>query len=103
MKKKLWSGLEVSKKNKRSSLVKEIQTVLTLSWPDCYTDTWMPAEMRQTEYLEVDLGHPTPIFGLEMRGSPEAGAYISSFILLHSDDGHMYSYILDHEKKNQVS
>ena len=63
----------------------------------------MPQVVRPTEYLQLDLGAITPIFGLEMCGSPEYEAYVTSFILLHSDDGHVFSYLLDqHSDKPQV-
>jgi hypothetical protein len=59
--------------------------------------------MSRSEYLQLDLGAVTPIFGLEMRGSAEADAYVSSFVLMHSDDGLIYSYFLDpHTNKPQV-
>jgi len=58
--------------------------------------------MRETEYLEVALPAITPIFGLEMLGSPDTGAYVTSFTLLHSDDGHVYSIMTDDQGKPKV-
>ena len=68
-----------------------------------YADAWTPAVMQQTEYLEAELAGPTPIFGLELLGSPETGAYVTSFTLLHSDDGQVYSFILNAKNRPQVS
>ncbi len=67
-----------------------------------YLDAWMPATMLETEYLEVALPAITPIFGLEMLGSLDTGAYVTSFTLLHSDDGHVYSVMTDDQGKPKV-
>jgi hypothetical protein len=58
--------------------------------------------MRETEYLEVALPAVTPIFGLEMLGSPDTGAYVTSYTILHSDDRHVYSVMTDDLGKPKV-
>ena len=41
----------------------------------------------------MDLGSETPVYGIELSGSTDAQAYVTSFSVLHSDDGRVFSYI----------
>ena len=59
--------------------------------------------MERREYLEVVLAGPTPIFGLELVGSSDTGAYVTSLTVLHSDDGQLYSYVLNAQNQPQAS
>ena len=58
-------------------------------------DAWVPAVQSRDEFIQIDLGKIIPIFALELQGSTELDAYVSSFSVLYSDDGNTYSQVQD--------
>ena len=51
--------------------------------------------MDNKQWVQVDLGSETPVYGIELSGSSEAKAYVTSFNILYSDDGNIFSYVED--------
>ena len=49
--------------------------------------------MDTKQWIQVDLGSETPVYGIELAGSSEAKAYVTSFNILYSDDGKIFSYV----------
>ena len=45
------------------------------------------------QFIQVDLGEETPIYGIELAGSRERNSYVTTFKVLYGDDGNIFSYI----------
>ena len=63
----------------------------------------MPEKQQEQEYLQIDLGKTTPVYGLEIQGSTVRQSYISSFSILYSDDGIIYSSIQENNQQTKVN
>ncbi|ALC44456.1 Hml, partial [Drosophila busckii] len=63
---------------------------------------WMPQINDQMQYLELNFGHPEPIYGVVMAGSPDFNNYVTLFKILHSHDGIAYHYLVDETEKPQM-
>ena len=61
----------------------------------CVSDAWVSKRMDNKQWVQVDLGSETPVYGIELSGSSEAKAYVTSFNILYSDDGNIFSYVED--------
>ena len=61
----------------------------------CVSDAWISKWIDPNQWIQVDLGSETPVYGIELSGSSEAKAYVTSFNLLYSDDGKIFSYVED--------
>ena len=68
-----------------------IQIVLSV----IVADAWVPEVQTRNEFLQIDLGNIIPIFGLEVQGSTELDAYVSSFSILYSENGNTFSQVRD--------
>ena len=61
----------------------------------CVPDGWISKWIDTNQWIQVDLGSETPVYGIELSGSSEAKAYVTSFNILYSDDGKIFSYVRD--------
>ncbi|KAG8238941.1 hypothetical protein J437_LFUL000780, partial [Ladona fulva] len=63
------------------------------------TDTglgWIPSHHNKDQFLQVDLGKDEPIYGIKVQGSEEVpDMYVTSYHVLHSEDGHKFKYAED--------
>ena len=62
----------------------------------------MPEVQTRNEFLQIDLGKIIPIFGLEVQGSTELDAYVSSFSILYSENGNTFSQVRDANNNQKV-
>ena len=62
----------------------------------------MPEVQTRNEFLQIDLGNIIPIFGLEVQGSTDLDAYVSSFSILYSEEGNTFSQVLDENNNLKV-
>merc|ERR1712192_6799 len=58
-------------------------------------DAWISKWIDTNQWIQVDLGSETPVYGIELSGSSEVKAYVTSFNILYSDDGNIFSYVAD--------
>ncbi|XP_077527874.1 hemocytin-like isoform X2 [Haemaphysalis longicornis] len=54
--------------------------------------SWVP-NPGSDEFIEVDIGKVVPLYGIETKGDPGRGAWVTSFVLLYSQDGVAYSQL----------
>jgi len=47
--------------------------------------------------LQVDLGNLEPLYGTVVWGNPKADEYVTSYMVLYSDNGQHYTYVTDAE------
>ncbi|KAL1438754.1 hypothetical protein MTO96_047683 [Rhipicephalus appendiculatus] len=57
------------------------------------SDLGCPNPGSGTEFIEVDLGKVTKVYGIETAGDPSIGAWVTSLNVLYSQDGIAYSQI----------
>ncbi|XP_070397542.1 SCO-spondin-like [Dermacentor albipictus] len=55
--------------------------------------SWVPNPGSGTEFIEVDIGKVTKVYGIETAGDPAIGAWVTSFSVLYSQDAIAYSQI----------
>lgn len=48
------------------------------------------------DYLQIYLGYPETIYGVELSGSPLNDEYVTSYQIAYSMDGVSFSYVLYH-------
>lgn len=61
---------------------------------------WQPKFMDSEQWLEIVLPRLEPIYGIIMQGSLAEQKYVTSYKLLYSQDGKIFSYVLDATQKN---
>lgn len=79
------------------------------SWLDSYTtphsaqlysnefnSSWKPSSTNSNEYLQIDLGYPETVYGVELSGNPLTDEYVTSYKILYSLDGISFSHVLYH-------
>ncbi|XP_050525527.1 hemocytin [Daktulosphaira vitifoliae] len=54
---------------------------------------WRPAESKENEYLQIDIGYIESIYGVELAGNPSYDEYVTSYIVAFSTDGIGFSYV----------
>lgn len=57
---------------------------------------WKPKESSENEYLQIYLGHPEIIYGVEVSGSPLNDEFVTSYKVAYSTDGISFSYVSFH-------
>lgn len=57
---------------------------------------WRPIVSSVNEYLQIYLGSPKAVYGVEMSGSPFNDEYVTSYQIAYSMDGVSFSYVLYH-------
>ena len=66
------------------------------------SDAWLPLKNDQNQFIQVDMGEPTPIYGIYLEGSEVYSSFITSFKILYGDDGYHFSYIVDQNGEEKV-
>lgn len=54
------------------------------------------------QYLQINLGQLEPVYGVKIKGSPLYNEFVTSYKVLYSSDGVLYSYVTDKEKNPKV-
>lgn len=68
-----------------------------------YTDVvWKPVDNNKDQYLQVDLGTLEPLYGTVVWGNPKTDEYVTSYMVLYSDNGQRYMYVTDAEDSPMV-
>ena len=67
------------------------------------TDAWVPARSAQGEYLQIELNDVTSVYGLELEGSADLKSYVSSLLVMYSDDGHIYHQYVSKQNTPKVT
>jgi len=57
---------------------------------------WKPSKTNENEYLQIYLGYPETVYGVEVSGNPINDEYVTSYKVAYSLDGISYSYVLYH-------
>lgn len=65
--------------------------------------SWSPKISNKDQYLQIDLGHQEPVYGVIVAGSPLYDEYVTSYQVLYSPDGVSYSYVTDISRNPEVS
>lgn len=55
--------------------------------------SWKPSSSNENEYLQLYLGQPETIYGIEVSGSPLENEFVTSYKLAYSMDGISFSYV----------
>lgn len=58
-------------------------------------EVWKPTDNNKDQYLQVDLGNLEPLFGTVVWGNPKENEYVTSYMVLYSDNGQRYTYVTD--------
>jgi hypothetical protein len=56
---------------------------------------WKPTDNNKDQYLQVDLGNLEPLYGTAVWGNPKENEYVTSYMVLYSDNGQRYTYVMD--------
>ncbi|XP_016844891.1 hemocytin [Nasonia vitripennis] len=57
--------------------------------------TWSPTTNDEQQWVEIHLAHPTPIYGVIVGGDAFDDKFVTSYHVLFSEDGNVFSYITD--------
>jgi len=57
---------------------------------------WKPSKTSENEYLQIYLGYPETVYGVEVSGSLLTDEYVTSYKVAYSLDGISYSYVSYH-------
>jgi len=57
--------------------------------------TWLAGEDDKDQYLQIDLGLSKPIYAVLVRGNPLTEQYVTSYKILFSNDGYIFSAATD--------
>lgn len=57
--------------------------------------TWSPATNDEQQWVEIQLTHPTPIYGVIVGGDAFDDKFVTSYRVLFSEDGNVFSYITE--------
>lgn len=57
---------------------------------------WKPSKTSENEYLQIYLGFPETIYGVEISGNPLNDEYVTSYQIAYSMDGISFDYVLYH-------
>jgi hypothetical protein len=63
---------------------------------------WRPKDNNKDQYLQVDLGNLEPLYGTAVWGNPKEDEYVTSYMVLYSDNGQHYTYVTDEENAPAV-
>lgn len=57
---------------------------------------WKPSKPNENEYLQMYLGYPETVYGVEISGNPIGGEYVTSYTVAYSLDGISFSHVSYH-------
>jgi len=57
---------------------------------------WKPSRSGENEYLQIYLGFPETVYGVEVSGDPLDDEYVTSYQIAYSMDGTSFSRVLYH-------
>lgn len=57
---------------------------------------WKPFKSSEKEYLQIYLGQPETVYGVQVSGNPSNDEYVTSYLVAYSSDGTSFSYVLYH-------
>ncbi|VVC41699.1 Hypothetical protein CINCED_3A025143 [Cinara cedri] len=57
---------------------------------------WKPSESSENEYLQINLGYPETVYGVQVSGNPAKEEYVTSYKVAYSTDGISFSYVPFH-------
>lgn len=57
---------------------------------------WKPSKSSESEYLQINLGYPETIYGVQISGNPVEEEYVTSYKVAYSTDGVSFSYVQFH-------
>lgn len=63
----------------------------------------MASHTTADEYLQIDLGHIEPVYGVVSQGVLGTSQYVTSYNVLYSTDGVFFTYIKDNSNSVKVS
>ncbi|PNF36643.1 hypothetical protein B7P43_G19101, partial [Cryptotermes secundus] len=63
---------------------------------------WKPADNNKDQYLQVDLGNLEPLYGTAVWGNPKEDEYVTSYMVLYSDNGQRYTYVTDEDNSPAI-
>ena len=75
-------------------------------WAPCdnfFPDAWVPARSAKGEYLQIELSDVISVYGLELEGSVDLKSYVSSLLIMYSDDGHIYHQYVNKQNTPKVT
>lgn len=64
--------------------------------------SWSPEVNNEDQYLQITFPQLTPLYGVQMSGSPIYNHYVTLFKILFSYDGVAFSYLKDDSDKPQL-
>ena len=64
--------------------------------------SWSPSESDTNPYIQVELPHKEPIYGVIMQGSPIFDQYVTSYDIMYGDDGQVFSTVDGPDGKPKV-
>lgn len=64
---------------------------------------WKPSKTSENEYLQIYLGYPETVYGVEVSGNPLTDEYVTSYKVAYSLDGISYSYVLYHGQPEVIA
>lgn len=57
---------------------------------------WKPSKTSENEYLQIYLGYPETVYGVEISGNPLNDEYVTSYNVVYSLDGISFSHVSYH-------
>ena len=70
------------------------QDSMLLKYPLVDQPVWRPAENTDQNWVEIWLNRAEAIYGIIVAGDPKDDAHVTSFEIMYSEDGHVFSYII---------
>lgn len=64
---------------------------------------WKPSKKDENQYLQLYLGQPETIYGVEISGNPLNDEYVTSYKVSYSMDGISFNYVLLHGQPEVIS
>lgn len=63
---------------------------------------WEPEMLDADQWLDIEFNKPEPIYGVILQGGVFEDKFVTSYKVLFSEDGQIFSYVLDREKQPRV-
>lgn len=64
---------------------------------------WKPSRSGENEYLQIYLGFPETVYGVQVSGDPLDDEYVTSYQIAYSTDGTSFSRVLYHGQPEVMS
>lgn len=65
--------------------------------------TWRPAVDNTLQWAEVRFEKPRPIYGIIVGGDPNTDEFVTSYRVLFSEDGQLFSYLKENREPKIIS